>query len=227
MVSALPPRWARCGGSRAWCGIEDTGTSGSAPELWLARPGFPPVRFAFDDPLRADAAQVIRDLRARGLAVELLSGDPRRQAAVAAELGIKSWRAGCSPADKTARLEALAAAGRRVLMVGDGLNDAPALAAAHVSASPSTAIDLSQTAADAVFQGERLQPVIELLDVARRANRLIRQNLGLALGYNLVTVPLAVLGLVTPLIAALCMSGSSLAVVANALRLRRPGRRQR
>ena len=146
---------------------------------------------------------------------------------VAAELGIESWRAGCSPADKTARLEALAAAGRRVLMVGDGLNDAPALAAAHVSASPSTAIDLSQTTADAVFQGERLQPVIELLDVARRANRLIRQNLGLALGYNLVTVPLAVLGLVTPLIAALCMSGSSLAVVANALRLRPAGRRRR
>ena len=215
-------------GSRSWCGIEDTGRSGSAPELWLSRPGPPPVRFAFDDPLRADAAQVIQDLRARGLAVELLSGDRAPAvAAVAAELGIKSWRAGCSPADKTARLEALAAAGRRVLMVGDGLNDAPALAAAHVSASPSTAIDLSQTAADAVFQGERLQPVIELLDVARRANRLIRQNLGLALGYNLVTVPLAVLGLVTPLIAALCMSGSSLAVVANALRLRRSGRRRR
>jgi Cu2+-exporting ATPase len=148
-------------------------------------------------------------------------------AAVAAEIGIESWHAACTPVDKIARLEALAAAGRRVLMVGDGLNDAPALAAAHVSASPSTAIDLSQTAADAVFQGERLRPVLELLDVARRADRLIRQNLGLALGYNLVTVPLAVLGLVTPLVAALCMSGSSLAVVANALRLRRLGKRPR
>jgi Cu2+-exporting ATPase len=214
-------------GSRAWCGIEDAGTSGDGPELWLARPEYPPVRFVFDDPLRADAARVIATLRARGLAVELLSGDRVPSvAAVAAALGIEIWRAGCTPADKIARLEALGAAGRRVLMVGDGLNDAPALAAAHVSASPSTAIDLSQTAADAVFQGERLRPVIELLDVARAADRLIRQNLALALGYNLVTVPLAVLGLVTPLIAALCMSGSSIAVVANALRLRRFGPRR-
>jgi Cu2+-exporting ATPase len=214
-------------GNRAWCGVEGTDSSGDGPELWLARPGCPPVRFAFDDPLRADAAPVIRELRARGMSVELLSGDRAPSVAgVAAELGIEAWRAGCTPGDKFARLEALAAAGRRVLMVGDGLNDAPALAAAYVSASPSTAIDLSQTAADAVFQGERLRPVIELLDVARGADRLIRQNLALALGYNLITVPLAVLGLVTPLIAALCMSGSSLAVVANALRLRRLGPRR-
>jgi Cu2+-exporting ATPase len=191
------------------------------------RPECAPVRFAFDDSPRADAVPVIRELRARGLDVELLSGDRAPSvAAVAADLGIDAWRAGCTPIDKIARLEALAAAGRRVLMVGDGLNDAPALAAAHVSASPSTAIDLSQTAADAVFQGERLRPVIELLDVARGADRLIRQNLGLALGYNVLTVPLAMLGLVTPLIAALAMSGSSLAVVANALRLRRLGPRR-
>jgi Cu2+-exporting ATPase len=144
-------------------------------------------------------------------------------AAVAGQLGIAHWRAQCSPADKVARLEAQGAEGRRILMVGDGLNDAPALAAAAVSVAPSSAMDISQTAADAVFQGRALGPILELLEVAGRAQRLVRQNLALAFLYNLLTVPLAVLGYVTPLVAAICMSASSLAVIANALRLGRRG----
>jgi len=179
------------------------------------------VRFGFRDQLRPDAAAVIAQLQRRGLEVELLSGDRAPVVDdVARTVGIARWRAGCTPADKAARLQELADEGRRVLMVGDGLNDAPALAGAYVSLSPASAADVSQTAADAIFQGERLQPVLELLDVARRTERLIRQNIALAVLYNVITVPIAIVGLVTPLVAALCMSASSLLVVGNALRLR-------
>ncbi|MGF1608475.1 MAG: heavy metal translocating P-type ATPase [Kiloniellales bacterium] len=209
-------------GSRAWCGVAEDEATAAGPELWFIRPGQAPQRFAFSDPPRADAAAVVAALKRDGYEVALLSGDrPATVAAVAAELGIEHWLADCRPDDKCERLAELAAKGSRVLMVGDGLNDAPALAAASVSLSPSTAADVSQTAADAVFQGERLDPVLELLAVARGADRLVKQNLGLAFGYNALTVPLAVLGYVTPLVAALCMSASSLIVVGNSLRLAR------
>jgi Cu2+-exporting ATPase len=159
-------------GRRGWAVEETEVADGMAlgPELWLARPGRTPIRLGFTDPLRADAAEVVATLRARGLAVELLSGDRGPVVVeVAGRLGIADWHAGVSPAGKAAHLERLLARGRRVLMVGDGLNDAPALAAATVSLSPATAVDISQTAADAVFQGGRLAPVLEALDVAARA----------------------------------------------------------
>ena len=224
-VEEVPGRGMQAGavrlGSRAWLGIADDGTA-LGPELWLDRPGQAPVRFAFQDRVRPDAQDVLRGLTRRGLKIELLSGD--REATVkdlADSLGIETWKAACTPAGKAARLDELKQAGHKVLMVGDGLNDAPALAAAYVSMSPSTAVDVSQTAADVVFQGERLTPLTETLSVALLSHRLVRQNFGLALGYNLFTVPLAVAGQVTPLIAAIAMSTSSLVVIGNALRLTR------
>ncbi|MBK1698616.1 heavy metal translocating P-type ATPase [Rhodovibrio salinarum] len=209
-------------GKRSWVGAdaaaEDDDHDG--PELWLTRPGMAPVRFTFDDPLRSDAGEVVRTLQGQGKEVVLLSGDRTPTVEkVAGALGLADWQAECAPAQKVARLEKLVAGGKRVLMVGDGLNDAPALAAASVSLSPASAADISQTAADAVFQGERLAPVLEVLEVARRAGRLVHQNFGLAFAYNAVAVPLAMAGFVTPLIAAVVMSASSLAVTGNSLRL--------
>jgi Cu2+-exporting ATPase len=206
-------------GSAAFCGVSDPIDDGRS-ELWFARLGHPPVRFAFADRLRPDAAAAIAALRRRGLPVELLSGDrPAAVADAARAAGLAEWRAGTTPATKVQRLTQLAAEGKRVLMVGDGLNDAPALAAAYASISPSTAAEATQNAADAVFQGDALVPVVEALEVARRAERLMLQNLALALLYNLSAVPLAILGAVTPLIAAVAMSSSSLLVIGNALRL--------
>jgi Cu2+-exporting ATPase len=211
-------------GRRGWCGIAETegdaDADAAAMELWLAGPGRSPRRFTFRDALRPDAAAVIARLQDDGYKVALLSGDRSAVvAALAAELGIADWRGDCRPADKIARLEALAAEGRKTAMIGDGLNDAPALAAAFASLSPAEAADVSQIAADIIFQGERLAPLAEALATARRARRLVLQNFGLAMGYNLIAVPIAVAGFVTPLIAAVAMSSSSIIVTANALRL--------
>lgn len=163
----------------------------------------------------------MRALIAAGFAVELLSGDRFEAIApVASALGITSWRARCKPQDKITRLDAPRAEGRKVLMVGDGLNDAPALVAAHASLSPASAADISQMTADAVFQGARLSPLPELIATARRAQRMAFENFAIAGAYNVVLVPIAMAGFVTPLVAAIAMSTSSILVTANALRLR-------
>jgi Cu2+-exporting ATPase len=207
-------------GSRAFCG-DGVGVAAES-EMWLARPGRPAVRFCFDERPRVDAGDVVRQLRGMGLAVRLISGDRAESVGrVAGVLGIEDWQAGCSPVDKVALVEGLRAAGRKVLMVGDGINDSPALAAASVSASPATAADVSQTVADLVFQGAKLAPVVTALQTARRAKAVMRQNLILSIGYNVIMVPLAIAGWVTPWLAAAAMSSSSLMVMVNSLRLRK------
>ncbi len=207
-------------GRRAWAAPTAPGTDTTALELWFADGTGNAWRLGFADELRDDAATALADLRRAGYSIELLSGDREPAVrAVAETLGIDRWTAEVSPAAKVGRLEELRGEHVRALMVGDGLNDAPALAAAHASLSPSSAMDVSQTAADAVFQGDRLGAVTETLATAKAADRVVRQNLALALSYNVLTVPIAMAGLVTPLIAALAMSASSLVVVGNALRL--------
>jgi Cu2+-exporting ATPase len=177
--------------------------------------------FVVHQALRLDATKTVDGLKQLGMAVHILSGD-RQQAVepIAKALGVAHWRAGLTPADKVAMIEAWKAEGRKVLMVGDGLNDAPSLAAASVSMSPISAADLSQAQADAVFLGTSLSPVLSTVRTARRARAIMRQNLWLAIAYNAVAIPIAVAGLVTPLIAAAAMSGSSVLVTLNALRAR-------
>lgn len=216
-------------GSLDFCGIAD-GAAARAGEAQGAsvigfRAGDRHAVFLVNQALRPDAAQVLRALSRLGLRLHLLSGDRAGAVSEVAEgLPFESAQGGLKPGDKVALLEAMKAQRHRVLMVGDGINDAPSLAAAHVSMSPISAAELSQAQADAVFVGDRLTPVLEAFVTAREARRLMSQNLWLAVVYNAIAVPIAIAGLVTPLIAALAMSGSSIAVTVNALRLRSPFR---
>jgi Cu2+-exporting ATPase len=172
--------------------------------------------------LRGDAIEVIARLKQAGFAIEILSGDRAPAVAHAARtLGIERWQAAMTPADKIAHISALQSQGRSVLMVGDGLNDAPSLAAADASLSVAPAAHVAQAAADAVFLGDQLAPVASAIAIACRARQLMRQNLRFAVAYNAVAVPTAILGFATPLVAALAMSGSSILVTINALRARR------
>ncbi|MAU40526.1 MAG: heavy metal translocating P-type ATPase [Kordiimonas sp.] len=208
-------------GNRQWCDIpNDAGIDPSGSEIWLVCSGKPPVQFLFRDSLRADARDVVHWLQQKGMHVELLSGDRSTVVAdTARELGLTHATGELKPQDKIQRLEELKSQGRKILMVGDGLNDAPALAAAHVSMSPSSAADISQTAADFVFQTQYLSAVIKAYQVSHSSRRLVLQNFSLAAAYNVIAIPVAAIGLLTPLIAAIAMSGSSLVVTGNALRL--------
>jgi P-type Cu2+ transporter len=209
-------------GKRDWCGDAAADTVPGALELWLDVAGKPPVRFLLQDRLREDAAQTVGALQKAGMRVLLLSGD--RQAVVAdiaGQLGITDHFAGMLPADKNAMILKLQGDGHKVLMVGDGLNDAPSLLSANVSISPSSGVDITQNAADIVFQGKMLAPVLDAIKIANAAHRLVRQNFVLSMLYNIIAVPLAVAGWVTPLVAAIAMSSSSVVVVVNALRLNR------
>ena len=201
-------------GNRQWCGLD--GDDADTTAVWLSSEGLAMATFRFEDEVRSDAREAVRELGAIGLPVRLISGDALQPvAAVAARVGITDARGKLQPEDKVGDVER-----GHTMMVGDGINDAPALRAAHVSMAPSTAADIGRSAADFVFTGGRLGAVPLVIGTARRAAAIVNQNLVVAIGYNAVAVPLAICGQVTPMIAAIAMSASSLIVVANALRLR-------
>jgi len=206
-------------GRAAFVGLQSEGALET--ELWFGFEDDVKIRFAFEDQPRADAASTIAGLKAMGLTVEILSGDlagPVERVARAVGLDASEWRSGLTPFEKSAAIDALKASGRRVLMVGDGLNDAAALARAHASMAPSAAVDAAQSAADLVFTGQALSVVIDAIATARTARRRALENFAFSALYNLVAAPAAIAGLLNPFIAALAMSGSSIIVLLNALR---------
>lgn len=201
-------------GKGEWVGADDVGVT--------LRIGGETVALPVTERLRTGAVEAVQALRAKGYDMRIISGDAAAPVdAIAGTLGLTSAQAGVTAEEKHTMLTALAAEGRKVLMVGDGLNDTAALAAAHASIAPSSALDASRNAADLILLRGDLGAIPEILDTARKATHLSRQNFGVAAAYNLIAVPVALIGLATPLIAALAMSTSSVSVLINALRVRR------
>ncbi|MCC6597294.1 MAG: cadmium-translocating P-type ATPase [Alphaproteobacteria bacterium] len=210
-------------GRKQWA-LSSSGEQSDQSTACLSRNGEVLAIFTFSDILRPEAAALIARLKKQGFYLEIVSGDvPAVVRELAHALGIEHFQSQASPKDKIARLEALAANGKKVLMVGDGLNDVPALTAAHVSMAPANANDIGQQAADFVFLRDGLAAIPYTIAMAGKSHALIRQNFIFAILYNFLALPLAIAGFVTPLLAALAMSGSSIVVVANALRLSRGG----
>lgn len=177
------------------------------------------VEVELQDEIRPDVLEAINRLKALGLPATIISGDNAASVAKISNAVGLTAEVGASPQDKLNAIARLHSRGSKVLMVGDGLNDGPALAAAHVSVAPGSASDVGQQAADAVFTSDSFLPVALAVQTAQRTMQIVRQNFALAIGYNILAVPLALTGMVTPLIAAIAMSLSSLIVVGNALRL--------
>lgn len=194
------------------------------PGLWARIDSQEPFQIIIEDPIRPEAAATVKALASANLDVSILSGDAVETVnAVAASIGITDVTARAEPAEKLAYISALQDAGNPILMVGDGLNDAPALAHADASAALASGTEISRSASDIVLQGDTLAGLPFAIQVARVAKRRVMENFALAIGYNMLAVPLAIFGCVTPLVAAIAMSASSLIVTLNALRMRRVG----
>lgn len=197
-------------------------TDSAQTEVWMGDRTGLLARFTVRDCVRDDAGAAISALRDLGHRVMIASGDRNRAVApVAAELSVDGFRAGLSPSDKLELVSSLRKSGETVVMVGDGINDAPVLAAADASVAVEAGTALARASADSILLGSELKVIVKAARLAIATRRIIRQNLTWAIAYNLTAVPLAATGMLAPWMAALGMSLSSLLVVLNALRLRR------
>jgi Cu2+-exporting ATPase len=213
-------RWSI--GSAGFVGVDEEESRGSGIVVWLARQDGWVARFEIRDELRGGALKTIEDLHSRGIRTAIASGDREEAVAeVADRLGVNEWYAGQKPEMKIDRVRRWQDSGARVLMVGDGVNDAPVLAAADVSMTVSGATDLANSAADFILTTASLESVNRVMEIATATRRIIRENLAWAIIYNAAALPLAIGGFLEPWMAALGMSLSSLLVVANSARLSR------
>ncbi|UWQ08517.1 heavy metal translocating P-type ATPase [Aliiroseovarius crassostreae] len=203
-------------GRAEWLGANAVGQTAT----YLSISGTRPVAFTFTDNLREGAEDAIAAFKAQGLGITLISGDvPAAVGELAGRVGISDWKADTLPEDKAEFVARLGKSGKKVLMVGDGLNDTAALAAAHVSISPSSALEAARVVSDIVLLGQSMAPLGRATVLAKSATRRIIENFAIAAGYNAIAIPIALVGLATPLAAALAMSLSSITVSMNALRL--------
>ncbi|MGL1921278.1 MAG: heavy metal translocating P-type ATPase [Hyphomicrobiales bacterium] len=208
-------------GKQAYAAPQIQSTNNENSEFYLSVFNQDPIRFIFEDSLRPDAKNTVEKFKNSGIEVAILSGD-RDEAVknIADQLQIKNWQANCTPQDKLSVVQNKQQVGKKIFVIGDGSNDAPALIAAHVSMSPGSASDVSQLSADLIFQSQSLSAAYKVWQVAKFSRGLIKQNITLAIAYNIIAVPIAILGFATPFVAAIAMSSSSMIVTLNALRLR-------
>lgn len=208
--------------ARDFATVDSPALRGQGTHVYLAAETGLLARFDIGDELRTDALPAVRELQAAGFRLVIASGDqPEVVASIARKLGIGEWHAAVSPQGKVALVKGLQASGEEVVMIGDGINDAPVLSAANASIAIDAGTALARASADAIVLGKRLTSVADAAAIARATRAIIRQNIGWAIGYNIVAVPLAATGNLAPWMAAIGMSVSSLIVVANALRLQR------
>ena len=207
-------------GKRSWCGAVGKNQSNDI-ELCLSVDDVVLTYFIFEDRIKDNVEDIISKFKKKNIDMVLLSGDRQEVVkSVAQSIGIEKTYADLTPLEKDKILKQYKNLHKKILMVGDGLNDAPVLAGADISMAPGTAVDMAQNAADIVFMGDDLKPVYQAYRIACGAQNLVKQNFMLAILYNCIAVPLAFAGMVTPMLAALAMSGSSLVVIANSYRLK-------